>query len=444
MLQKGDRVNFLFFKKIITQILITTVFSITTVSFLCSYDSYSPKRPMRILFVVGYFPVLSETFIINQITKLIDRGHEVFIYSLRKGNFKKKHSDIQKYHLIERTFYGRFPTNVAPFDIIYCQFGVQGIKLLRTQKKHGIKSRLVTCFRGSDISCYLKRRPRAYRALFSGDGGDLFLPVCKFFKQKLIEQKCNPRKIVVHHSAIDCDKFLYKERWLQRGEQVNIVTVGRLVEKKGIKYAIRAVAKLVKKYPQIHYTIVGDGPLQEELSLLVKRLKLNDYVTLYGAATHDEVIKILNDAHLFVLSSVDGSDGNQEGIPNVLKEAMACGIPVVSTFHAAIPELVENNVSGLLALQRNSGDLAQKIGYLIRHSEKWGAMGKAGRAKVEKEFEINKTIDKLEQLFRNLLKSGRKFVPKKKKRNISSIGSSSLSKLHLISQRRAKRRLSKG
>ncbi|MGB8366744.1 MAG: glycosyltransferase [Candidatus Babeliales bacterium] len=394
------------FKKIISQFVLILLSFVTVIS-LYGYESYRPTRSMRILFVVGSFPVLSETFIINQITKLIDRGHEIFIYSFRKGNFKKIHQDVKKYHLLERTFYGKFPAYARPFDIIYCQFGTQGIKLLRAKKRYKINAKLVTCFRGSDISSYLKRRPRAYHALFDG-GGDLFLPVCKFFKQKLIKQKCDPHKIIVHHSAIDCDKFAYKKRSLKAGEQIRILTVGRLVEKKGIKYAIRAIAKLVKKYPHIHYTIVGDGPLKEELALLIQKRKLEDYVTLYGSATHDEIVSILNEAHLFVLPSTDASDGNQEGIPNVLKEAMACGIPVVSTFHAAIPELVENNVSGLLVLQRNSGVLAQKIEYLIMHPEKWESMGQAGRKKIEQEFEINKIVDKLEKLFRNLLKKNRK------------------------------------
>ncbi len=390
-------------KRSIERFIVSSLLFIAIVPSMYSYESYSPERPMRILFVVGYFPVLPETFIINQITKLIDRGHEVFIYSFRKGNFKKVHADVNKYHLLKRTSYGRFPRKAPPFDIIYCQFGVQGVKLLRTKKRYKLKSKLVTCFRGSDISCYLKRRPRAYRVLFGG-GGDLFLPVCKFFKQKLIKQKCNSKKIVVHHSAIDCEKFSYKKRTLNPGEKIRIVTVGRLVEKKGMKYAIRAVAKLVKKYPHIEYTIVGDGPLREQLALLITTLKLEDHVTLYGAATHNEVVKILNKAHIFVLSSVDGSDGNQEGIPNALKEAMACGIPVVSTFHAGIPELIEDKVSGLLVLQGNSGDLAKKIQYLIMNPEKWVSMGQAGRKKVEQEFEIENTVDKLERLFRNLLK----------------------------------------
>jgi len=393
-------------KRISKPFIITIFFALVTASSFYGYEDYNSKRPMRILFVVGYFPVLSETFITNQITKLIDRGHEVFIYSFRKGNFKKVHADVNKYHLVKRTSYGRFPRKAKPFDIIYCQFGIQGVKLLRAKKRYKFKSKLVTCFRGSDISCYLRRRPRAYRALLGGGGGDLFLPVCKFFKKKLIKQKCNPHKIVVHHSAIDCEKFSYKKRTLNPGERIHIVTVGRLVEKKGMKYAIRAIAKLVKKYPHIKYTIVGDGPLREELVLLIKMLKLEDRVTLYGAATHDEVVKILNKAHLFLHPSIKGSDGNEEGIPNSLKEAMACGIPVVSTFHAGIPELVEDGVSGLLVLQRNSGELAKKMEYLIVHPEKWVSMGKAGRKKIEREFEIGKTVDKLECLFRRLLRKG--------------------------------------
>ncbi len=394
----------LIFKKSIQCFIVSSLLFTAIVPSMYSYESYSPERPMRILFVVGYFPVLPETFIINQITKLIDEGHEVFIYSFRKGNFKKVHSDVHKYHLLKRTSYGRFPAKAPQFDIVYCQFGIQGAKLLKIKRRYKFKSKIVTCFRGSDISCYLRRRPRAYRELFKS--GDLFLPVCKFFRQRLIKRKCDPKKIIVHHSAVDCEKFSYKKGTLRPGKKIRIVTVGRLVEKKGIKYSIRAIAKLIQKYPYIEYTIIGDGPLREELALLIKTLKLEDHVVLHGAATHNKVVDTLAKAHIFVLASVEGSDGNQEGIPNVLKEAMACGIPVVSTFHAGIPELVEDGISGLLTLQRNTGDLAKKIQYLIMHPEVWESMGQAGRKKVEQEFEIEKTVNKLERLFRGLLKKG--------------------------------------
>ncbi len=357
---------------------------------------------MRILFVVGYFPVLPETFILNQITRLIDRGHQVYIYAFHRGNFAKVHRDVRKYRLLKRTFFNKVPRNIPAFDIIYCQFGFQGKRIFQMQKKQrNLRGKVVTCFRGSDISVYLRRHPHAYDSLLKK--GDLFLPVCEYFKKRLIKLGCKPDKIIVHHSAIDCGKFTPPKSIRSIDGTIQILSVGRLVGKKGMKYTIKAIARLIKKYPNIHLTIVGDGPQKQSLKQLIKKLGLEKYVTLYGWAIHKEVVRMLRNAHIFVLASNTASDGNQEGIPNVLKEAMAMELPVVSTHHAGIPELIEYGVSGMLVPQRDDVLLAKKIEYLIRHPETWHKFGVAGRKKVKKEFDIDKVVSKLEQIFYTLL-----------------------------------------
>lgn len=360
-------------------------------------------RPLRILFVVGYFPVLPETFIINQITRLLDRGHDVKIFSFNRGNFSKVHSDVHKYQLLKRTYFRRVPRGTKPFDIIYCQFGFQGKRIFRMQRRQkNLRGKVVTCFRGSDISKYLREHPHGYDGLLKQ--GKLFLPVCEFFEKILIEEGCDPKRIAVHHSAIDCQKFLFRIRTISRNKTLHIISVGRLIQKKGMKYTIRAIALLVKKYPQIRLTIVGDGSQRKSLEQLIKKLHLEKFVTLYGWAIHKEVIRLLDRSHIFVLASNTAlSDGNQEGIPNALKEAMAMGLPVVSTHHAGIPELVEDGKSGYLVPQYDPKALAEKIACLIEHPEKWPKMGKIGRKKVEQEFDIDIMIDKLEDHFYQLL-----------------------------------------
>lgn len=366
------------------------------------------EEPMRILFVVGHFPILSETFILNQITCLLDHGHDVYIYSFYEPYLDVIHADVKKYQLLDRTFYKTKMPDFSKFDIIYCQFGKRGIltlKILRKNKKWGKKlfSRIVTCFRGGDISSFVQQNGAdVYNELFKQT--QLFLPVCKYFKKRLIKLGCNPKNIQVHHSAIDYSKFKFKKRYIKPGEPINIVTINRFVEKKGIKYAIQAVARLVKKYPNIQYSIYGYGPLQEKLEQLIVQLNAQKNIEIHGKVTQKEIIHILSDTHIFVLASITDSEGGQEGIPNVLKEAMACGIPVVSTIHSGIPELVANGISGLLVPERNTTLLAKKIEYLIQHPEKWYSMGRAGRKTIEKKFDLIKTIKKLEKIFRKHLK----------------------------------------
>ncbi len=255
-------------------------------SILSSY----PKslRPLKILFVVNSFPPNSGTAVLNQITGLIDRDLDVYIYAKRKGDVDWAHPDMIHYALLDRTYfnnkqYNNLPVDLDTFDIIYCQFGHRGKEFVEIKKKLGLKAKLVTCFRGADISKYLKKNLHAYDKLF--ETGDLFLPVCDFFKQKLLNLGCPKEKIIVHHSAIDCTKFFYRPRYWNIEEPIRIVSVCRLVEKKGLEYSIRAVAKLLKKYPNIEYQIVGFGPLMSELVCLIKKLGVQNNNTLIGHAT---------------------------------------------------------------------------------------------------------------------------------------------------------------
>jgi len=219
----------------------------------------------------------------------------------------------------------------------------------------------------------------------------------------LISLGCDPKKIIVHHSAIDCKKFSFKPRTFSEGDIINMVTVCRLIGKKGLTYSICAVAQLIRKYPAIRYDIVGFGPLEQELEQLIERLGVQNHIRLVGRASEDEVAKILDNAHIFLLASVTAKSGDEEGIPNALKEAMARGIPVVSTYHSGIPELVDDGVSGFLVPQRDVKMLAKKIEYLINNSSLWYKMGLAGHNKVKDEYDKEKVNDRLVSIFKRLM-----------------------------------------
>lgn len=360
-------------------------------------------RPLNILFVVGFFPVPSQIFILNLMTGLIDRGHNISIHAYNRGSLDNAHSDIEKYQLLSKTSYGEKLRKNAPCDIVFCQFGYSGKKIFEMKQLTGWLQgkKVVTCFRGADITSRVQKERDMYKTLFQK--GDLFLPVCKYFVPKLIEAGCSPHKIVVHHSAINCSQFFFKRREKPVNNAINIVSVCRLVEKKGIDDAIIACAKVVKKYPRIHYTIFGDGPEYNHLEQLINVLQMEKNITLAGWAMQEEVVQALDKAHIFILASKTSADGNEEGIPNALKEAMAKGVIVIGTPHAGNPELIEDGVSGFLVPEKNSLELAKKIQYVIEHPEKWQAICYAARKKIEDEFEIGKTVEQLEQLFYKLL-----------------------------------------
>ncbi len=135
----------------------------------------------------------------------------------------------------------------------------------------------------------------------------------------------------------------------------------------------------------------------------IRELGIGEIVRFPGPLAHEDVVKNLETSHICLMPSVTAEDGNQEGIPNVLKEAMAMGLPVVSTRHAGIPELVQDGVSGYLVAERDSTALATALLQLIERPQQWGAMGQAGRVMIEKEFAVDGNYAKLESLLEKLL-----------------------------------------
>lgn len=404
---------------------------------------------MKIAFFLDDFPSISQTFILSQINGVIDQGHQVDIYARRKTNINVKHNALMVHNLPNRTTYlEAMPHNrihriilasksffvhscwqhpklllksinlksyrpmlklffsalpffrIGPkqYDVIHCQFGHIGPIVIDLIEIGALKGELITSFRGHDIAQKSSRVHGDYSKLFAK--GRLFLPVSKSLMALLVENGCPQNKISVLHSGIDCNKFQFKERSLAPEEKIKIISTARLVEKKGITYAIDAIGELIQKGLNLEYKIIGDGPLKKELESQANDLGLSNAVQFLGWRTHDEVQQELNEAHIFLAPSVTAKSGDKEGIPNAIKEAMAQGMPIISTTHSGIPELVEDGISGYLAPERNVIALAEKIEECCRNSSNWKEMGHAGRKKVMEEFDIAELNKKLVNLYK--------------------------------------------
>ena len=406
---------------------------------------------MRIAFLVGeVFPSLSKTFIINQITGLMDRGHEVDIYANMPDSQQPTHGDVIKYQLQKHTYYNRTPKkrlwrllktpgilltnfwqnpgvilrslngnkygkkatslvllhqiiphlNRQPYDIVHCHFGFEGLKSILLRDLGLLQGKLIVTFHGVDITRYLREKgDRVYQQLF--EQGDLFLPISDLWKQKSIELGCPESKIQVHHMGIDESSFAFLPRPTQ-SDRLKLVSVCRLVEKKGIEYAIRAVAQLVKCGHAIEYQIVGDGEIKSPLQQLARELEIEDTVKFLGSQPKSEVITVLNRADILLAPSITARDGDCEGIPVSLMEAMATGLPVISTWHSGIPELVEDGVTGFLVAERDVDGLAAKIDYLRQHPQERTKLGIAGAKQVREHYNIHQLNDRLVEIYRGL------------------------------------------
>ncbi|MCA1993395.1 MAG: glycosyltransferase, partial [Coleofasciculus sp. S288] len=301
--------------------------------------------------------------------------------------------------------YAAIPTlGKESYDIIHCQFGIHALDGILLRDIGALSGKLITSFRGYDISWYVQfAGDRVYDQLF--EVGDFFLSNCEFFKRRAVAIGCDEQKIVVHRSGIDCSRFVFTPRYPHPDSRVRVTTTGRLIEKKGIEYGIRAVAKLAKDHPNIEYNIIGDGCLREYFEQLIQELGVGEQVKLLGWKHQQEVIEILNQSHIFIAPSVTAADGNQDAPVNTLKEAMAMGLPVIATRHGGIPELVEEGISGFLVPERDADAIAEKLAYLVEHPDVWLGMGRAGRAHVEEHYDINKLNDELVEIYQQLLNS---------------------------------------
>ena len=411
---------------------------------------------MRIAFIVDQFPTLSETFILGQITGLIDRNHEVDIYCDRPGDISQIHPEIEEYRLLERTYRISIPTNLfvrlfkaillfglncfkaprillrtinflkynrscygdpagflkpfylaipwldkSPYDILLCHYGRNGLKACLFKDLGITQAKIVVAFHGYDISRYLNiHGENIYQHLF--EEVNLLQPISQHWQRKLIELGCNPAKVKVHHMGIDCHKFQYVNNQTH-SSSTYLLSIARLVEKKGLQYSIQAVAQLIPRYPYLQYQIVGDGVLRAELEHLIESLQAADNIKLLGWKKQQEVTAILNHADLVLAPSVTSLDGDCEGIPVSLMESMAKGLPVISTYHSGIPELIEDGVSGYLLPERDINQLASKIEHLITNPTLRVEMGQRGRQKVVQDYNIDLLNDRLIEILLDIL-----------------------------------------
>ncbi len=286
--------------------------------------------------------------------------------------------------------------SLPKLDALVCHFGPVGVATQSLRDLGVLNAPMLTFFHGYDVSRWVEQHGAgAYRRLF--ERGDLICPVSRYWASRLEELGCPRERLSVHRMGIDCHNIPFRVRAEPETGCVNITTVARLTEKKGIEYALRALARVRSNAPELafHYHIVGDGELRHRLVALIDGLNLRGMVTLHGWQARTRVVELLDASHLFVLPSVTASDGDQEGIPVSLMEAMASGIPVVSTRHSGIPELISHGNGELLVPERDVDALARVIKRLLRSTDSWSKIAHDGRKVVETAFNLQTLNDKL-------------------------------------------------
>ncbi|HHO75619.1 MAG TPA: colanic acid biosynthesis glycosyltransferase WcaL [Deltaproteobacteria bacterium] len=403
---------------------------------------------MKIAFLIDAFPVLSETFILNQITGLIDRGHEVDIFARNHRDSLEMHPDVRKYRLDGIcTYLSHPPKNrstcitaylyllfrltirhvgifhllaemlrtrnmkelfgltytLAPilgksYDIIQCHYAKNGLSGIHL-KKLGCNAKIVTMFHGHDIRAGLDDNDIPYRDLWRY--GDCFLAISEYTRDKIIGFGADPTSIVYLPVGIDTSCFPLRSDSRpseNNTDGIRLISVARLVPDKGLSYALSAIRRVLEKLPgvEIEYRIIGDGPLQESLLNQVHELELENIVTFVGGKAQPSVRKELEASDIFLLPST------AEVLPVSLMEAQSIGLPVIASDVGAVREIVVDGRSGYLVPQGDPQHIADHLIKLISQRKNWKEMGRTGSAHIAAHFDIKHLTQRLEHIYTGL------------------------------------------
>jgi len=287
-------------------------------------------------------------------------------------------------------------------DLVHAHFGPGGLDILPVVRALGIP--LVVTFHGYDASSLL--RSRSYRR----DLGPLFeyahvITISRRMAARLRELGARDDALDHHYIGVPLGAFPFVERRpvaekLQAGETIRFLQISNFVEKKGHATTVEAFARFARVHPNWTLTFAGDGALRGGIEAQVRRAGLADRIEFVGRVGQREVAELMARSDVFVHHSVTASDGDQEGIPTVLMEAMAVGLVVVSTRHAGIGELVETGVEGFLTDER---DLDAYVGVLRGLAHADPRLPRRARAKIERDFDMERQNRRLADVYRRVL-----------------------------------------
>lgn len=370
---------------------------------------------MRIAFFTGPFPAYSETFVIRQIAALRRSGHEVLVFPQEHGNFRAFHPDLLEDSFSSNVYYppklpefpplrilqailmvlsrGRqflsppwrnvinprvggsyaktlrllfwaWPFLHAPqeFDAIVSHFETPANRVTLLRKAgiirgpHAAIFHTTFFFNEKDTSTALLRDV-GLLCTQTFPSAEVFLPIHSRLAEKMIEYGADRERVRVLHMGCGAPV----RRSASGSATLLLLSVCRLVEKKGLDDAIEALSLLRKRLPAWEYHILGDGPMRANLVELAQRCGVSDNIHFHGAQPTSEVAKWMSRADIFLAPSKHSKTGDVEGIPVSVIEATSAGIPVVATFHEGIPECVLNGKTGFLVPEGAHQDLAACI-----------------------------------------------------------------------------------
>jgi colanic acid/amylovoran biosynthesis glycosyltransferase len=289
-------------------------------------------------------------------------------------------------------------TRARLLHIYFGHIAAHLLPLIRAWKHPSIVS-----FHGADVMVDMNKPAYREATLQMLDAVTLVLVRSESLQRAVVDLGCDPEKIEIQRTGIPLEEFPFRDRAVPKKGEWRFVQAGRLIEKKGLPVTLRAFSTFLKQHPNATLTIAGEGPLLPELQKFARELGVTDRVSFTGLVSQEQLREIYYRSHIFLHPSQTGRDGNQEGIPNSMLEAMATGLPVFATEHGGIPEAIENGVSGVLVSERDDEALARALYNAAQDPGFLSRIGHAGGNAVRKNFDLSTQAKGLEEIYLNLL-----------------------------------------
>ncbi|MFV1995048.1 MAG: glycosyltransferase, partial [Verrucomicrobiales bacterium] len=290
-------------------------------------------------------------------------------------------------------------------DLLHIYFGHIAMHLVPLMRASPLP--VVVPFHGADAGVDMDKPAYAARLREVFAASTLVLARSQSLCDALSELGCPADKIRLNRTGIPLENFpLIVREVPPEGGQWRLLQACRLIEKKGLPTTLRAFGAVLSRYPEAELVIAGEGPLLPRLRSLAAEQGLSSRVRFEGFADQPKLVELMGQAHLFLHPSRTGEDGNREGVPNAMLEAMATGLPVLATRHGGIPEALEQGVSGLMVEEDDWEGLAAGALQLMEAPDEYRAMAAAARIAIENNFSGEAQIAALESCYREAVELG--------------------------------------
>lgn len=384
---------------------------------------------MNIVYIVENYGAISETFVSKLILNLANKGNKLsvivdkILFTTKDNNFQiietKYNSTFNKSVfwlsyilkiLLRKDFYFLFKRKIADYrikeyllkiqpDVIYIEYGNNAV--LVSNIIEALQIPYIVHYHGRDVTSLTNNieYTKLLKMIFMNSNRSI--SCSNYISRRLDLLGCPNKKNLTVYNSVEIPE---KIRPNNKSPHPSLIFIGRLVNKKNPFALIKAFSLVLLKFPDTILTIIGNGPLYSKVIEYINDLGIKNNIILLGSKPHKEALEILAANWIYVQHSVTAYNGDEEGFPTTILEAMSYGLPVVSTIHSGITEQIMDGQNGYLVQEYDFESMARKIIFLLNNQNKIRELGENGREVVSNKYSMRNRVDKINNILNNCVK----------------------------------------